>query len=122
MKDNTLKIYDFVGEMSNSVTARFDIQSLLTSIPLDEIIEIITNGLHWDSLDYMNFTREQLKKLIQIAIEKSPFIFYNKLYIQTDGVVIDSCLGPSLANASFFMLSWRQMDFWLLWLLQTSDV
>lgn len=109
MKDNTLIIYDFVGEsknvnMSNSVTASFDIQSLFTSIPLDQIIEIITNGLHRDSLDYMNFTREQLKKLIEISIKKSPFIFY-KLYIQTDGVVTDSCLGPSLANTSFFMLS-----------------
>ena len=79
--------------------ASFDIKSLFTNIPLDETIEIITNRLFSDCPKYMNFSREQFKELLEFSVKESPFIFNNNVYIQTDGVAMGSCLGPSFANA-----------------------
>ena len=96
--------YDFVKEiknidMSNKVMASFDIQSLFTNVPLNETIEIITTGLFKDHPKYMDLTSKQFKELLEIAAKESPFLFNEKLYIQTDGVAMGSCLGPSFANA-----------------------
>lgn len=96
--------FDFVREIrniniSNKKVASFDVQSLFTNIPLDETIEIITKGLYKDSPKYMDLPRTQFKELLGIAVKESPFLFNEKLYIQTDGVAMGSCLGPSFANA-----------------------
>ena len=96
--------YDFVKEirninMSNKIMASFDVQSLFTNIPLNETIEIITKGLYKDSPKYMDLTKTQFKELLGIAVKESPFLFNDKLYMQTDGVAMGSCLGPSFANA-----------------------
>ena len=85
--------------MSNKLMASFDVQSLFTNIPLNETIDIITNGLFNDSPKFMEFTPNQFKELLEIAVKESPFIFNNKVYMQTDGVAMGSCLGPTFANA-----------------------
>lgn len=84
--------YDFVREirninMSNKIMASFDVQSLFTNIPLNKTIEIITKGLYKDSLKYMDLTRTQFKEHLGIAVKESPYLFNEKLYIQTDGIV-----------------------------------
>ena len=103
--DYTLKnSYDFIKEVknidvSNKVMVSFDVQSLFTNIPLNETIDIIMNGLFGSLQKYMNFTKKQFKNLLDLATKDSPFIFNDKLYVQTDGVAMGSCLGPSFANA-----------------------
>ena len=95
--------HDFVNEiksvnMSNKVMASFDVKSLFTNIPLDETIEIILNGL-FENPDSMKFSRNQFKELLELGVKESPFLFNEKVYIQTDGVAMGSCLGPTFANA-----------------------
>ena len=46
----------------------------------------------------MDLTSKQFKELLEIATKESPFLFNDKLYVQTDGVALGSCLGPSFAN------------------------
>ena len=82
----------------NTIMASFDIQSLFTNIPLDETINIITDGLFEGSSTFLNFSRKQFIDLFELSIKESPFTFNNKLYVQTDGVAMGSCLGPTLAN------------------------
>ena len=79
--------------------ASFDIKSLFTQIPLDETIQIISETLFKDNDTYLNYTKKQFTSLLTLAIKDSPFLFNNKLYAQTDGVSMGSCLGPTLANA-----------------------
>ena len=107
--------YDFVKEirninMSNMIMASFDVQSLFTNIPLNESIDIITNGLYKDSPKFMDLTKMQFKELLGIAVKESPFLFNDKLYVQSDGVAMGSCLGPSFANAFLCHHETNQMD------------
>ena len=96
--------YDFVKEIktlevANTVMASFDIKSLFTQIPLDETIQIICGKLFKDNDSYLNYTKKQFTNLLNLAIKDSPFLFNKKLYAQTDGISMGSCLGPTLANA-----------------------
>ena len=77
----------------------FDVQSLFTNIPLSETTDIIINGLFGTSNLFQGFSRKQLKKLLDMAIKDSTFIFNNKIYTQIDGVAMGFCLGPTFANA-----------------------
>ena len=95
--------FEFVKDIKcinfeNKVMASFDVESLFTNIPLNETINIITNGLFKDSTTFMNFKRKEFKDLLELAVKESPFQFNNKFYTQVDGVAMGSCLGPTLAN------------------------
>ena len=96
--------FDFVKELKgidlNKYTmASFDVESLFTNIPLDETIGIITEELFKDSSLYYGYTKKQFGDLLALAVKETPFYFNNKLFVQTDGVGMGSCLGPSFANS-----------------------
>ena len=78
--------------------ASFDVKSLFTNIPLDETINIICDSMFKDNDTHCNFSKQQFTSLLQLAVKDSPFLFNKCLYVQTDGVAMGSCLGPSLAN------------------------
>ena len=88
-----------INNNNNVVMASFDIQSLFTNIPLTETIEIITNHFFENQTKFLGYTKSLFTRLLMLAIKDSPFLFNDKLYTQTDGVSMGSCLGPSLANA-----------------------
>ena len=54
------------------------------------------------------YTKKQFSDLLALTVKETPFYFNNKLFVQTDGVGMGSCLGPSLANAflSFHECNW----------------
>ena len=81
----------------NKVLASFDVQSLFTNIPLNETINIV-DKLFSDLPTFMNFTKKQFKALLELSVKDSQFQFNSKFYTQTDGVAMDSCLGPSFVN------------------------
>ena len=95
--------YSFVEEartldVSNKIMASFDVKSLFTNIPLDETINIICESMFKDKNTHCNLSKEQFTSLLQLAVKDSPFLFNKCLYVQTDGIAMGSCLGPSLAN------------------------
>ena len=75
--------------------ASFDIASLLTNIPVDETIEIISNHLF---VHCMYFDRLQFTKLLSLSVKNCHFIFNGRIYQQIDGVAMGSPLGPLFAN------------------------
>ena len=79
--------------------ASMDVDSLFTSIPLDETIDICINQLFQDKDTVSNLTKDDLKQLLQIATNESLFIFDDQFYKQVDGVAMGSPLGPHFANA-----------------------
>ena len=96
--------FEFVKEIkdidiSNKVMASFDVESLFTNIPLDETIEIISDNFFLDTTEYMSFKKEQFVDLLSLAVKDTPFYFGDRLFVQTDGVGMGSCLGPTFANA-----------------------
>ena len=46
--------------------------------------------------------QKQVKELLELPVKESPFQFNNKIYTQTDGAAISSCLGPSLAETFLY--------------------
>ena len=96
--------FQFVHQITNIVNAQdyimasFDVTSLFTNIPLDETIDIAIDSLFNDNEFFMNFNKQQLKKLLQLATKDNIFLFNSQLYSQIDGVAMGSPLGPTLAN------------------------
>ena len=79
--------------------ASVDVESLFTSIPLEETIENCVNALFFDKSKIDNLTKQNVYDLLSAAAKESCFIFDNSLYRQIDGVAMGSPLGPTLANA-----------------------
>ena len=75
----------------------FDVTSLFTNIPLEEIINIAIDTIFENSSN-VKFTRKELQKLFKVATSETHFIFNNEIYDQIDGVSMGSPLAPILAN------------------------
>ena len=107
--------FSFVKEISSLSNhyfymASFDVSSLFTHVPLDEVIDICTNLMFKDrnTVNYngCKFDRCNFKKLLSFAVKDNQFLFNGVLYDQVDGVAMGSPLGPSVAN--IFMCSLEQ--------------
>ena len=96
--------YEFANEItslnsSHKIMYSFDVESLFTNIPLNEVIEIVINKIFQNSdTTFHNFTKIQFKQLLELAIKNMFFIFNKQLYEQIDGVAMGSPLAPVLAN------------------------
>ena len=78
--------------------ASFDIKSLFTNIPLDEMIDIIVNKCFSNTYRFHGFTQQQFTNLLTMTVKNCHFLFDSKLYHQKDGVAMGSPLGPLFAN------------------------
>ena len=76
----------------------FDVESLFTSVPLSETINIILDRIYNKKLLKTNIKKRAMKKLLKDCCTKNAFSFNNTIYEQIDGVSMRSCLGPVLAN------------------------
>ena len=76
-----------------------DVESFFPNIPLEETINISCDSLFSNEAKINNFSRNNFQKIFRIGLQKNFFNFGDKIYKQTDVVVMGSPLGPSLANA-----------------------
>ena len=81
------------------IMGSLDVDSLFTSIPLDEAFDICVNQLFENTDTVEGFKKSELKQLLCLATKESYFIFNGLLYKQIGGIAMGSPLGPSLANA-----------------------
>ena len=79
--------------------ASLDVESFFTNIPLEETLSISCDFLFANEAKINNFSRNNFEKIFRIALQNNFFNFGDKIYKQTDVVVMGSPLGPSLANA-----------------------
>ena len=89
--------------------ASFDIDSLFTNVPLDETIGICVKKLFGRKKKFKGFSKDQFKRLLELSIKDSFFLFNNTYFEQRDGVAMGSPLGPTLANV--FLCHWEEI--WL---------
>ena len=95
--------FSFVKEIcnmnvENCVMASFDVKSLFTNIPLKETVNICIEKLFHEESMVFGFSKEQLHKLLSLAVTDCYFLFNDKVYKQKDGVAIGNPLGTTLAN------------------------
>ena len=78
--------------------ASFDVTSLFTCVPLEEVINICLDKLFANTNTVNNLNRTQLYKMLSFALKQNHFLFDGKVYNQVDGVAMGSPLGPVMAN------------------------
>ena len=79
-----------------------DVSSLFTNVPVDETIEIIVRQAYNNHvLAPPKISAQDLRQLLKICTQETPFSHKNKDYIQIDGVSMGSPLGPTFAD--FYM-------------------
>ena len=78
--------------------ASFDVTSLFTCVPLEEVINICLDKLFANTNTVNNLNRTQLYKMLSFTLNQYHFLFDGKVYNQVDGVAMGSPLGPVMAN------------------------
>ena len=93
--------------LHNHLLVSFDVKSLFTHVPLDETIEIILNRIYWKNETSTDTTKNEMKGLLNLCTKSVHFTFDDNIYVQNDGVLIVSPLGPVLAK--IFMIESEQL-------------
>ena len=76
----------------------FDVKSFITNVPLDRTINIILKRIYDDNELRISISRNEVKELLLLCTEKVHFTFNCKIYMQIDGVAMQSPLRPVLAD------------------------
>ena len=82
----------------NNFMVSFDIKSLFTNVPLDEVLNICLDQLYNSDLLPPPFPRSVCNDMLCMATKNVQFSFNNLMFRQIDGVAMGSPLGPILAN------------------------
>ena len=95
--------FSFVNEIkykinNNYYMASFDIESLYTNIPLIETINIILQLAFTNNNKFHNFKKFQFKKLLELSLLDTHFLFNNNLYKQINGLAMGQPVAPVMAN------------------------
>ena len=86
----------------NQQLVSLDVTSLFTNVPVTETIEIIIEAAYGnENVPPPPILPEDLRALLKICTQETPFLFGNKQYVQIDGVPMGSPLGPTFAD--FYM-------------------
>ena len=64
----------------------FDIKSLFTNVPLDEIINIVADSLYSADMSVLSLSKNYFKTLLELAVKDVLFLFNGNLYSQVDGI------------------------------------
>ena len=92
-------IPEILEQNSNSYMVSYDVESLFTNVPLGETIDIILNKLFpTQNTLFHGFDVESFRKLLELSVNDTHFVFNNRLYKQVDGMSMGSPLGPCFAN------------------------
>ena len=76
----------------------FDVVSLFTNVPLKKTIDIILRKVYDERSINTKIPKKDLKKLLLLCTQGTPFTFDGKMYIQIDGVMMGSPLGPLFSD------------------------
>ena len=95
------------ANLSKKFLVSYDVTSLFTNVPLQEIINKAIN-LIFNHNTNLNITKKELKKLFLFATSQTHFLFTGKFYNQIGGVAMGSPLAPVFANIfmGFYESKW----------------
>ena len=82
----------------NDQLISFDAVSLYTNVPLQETIDLISEYVYDQPMDDQPPFKKLIFKRLLKAATGGIFAYQDKLYRQTDGIMMGSPLGPTMAN------------------------
>ena len=68
--------------------ASFDISSMYSNIPTNEMINILNDVCIKENMD--DITRNEIVKITQTVVNQNYFLFQDNIYLQNDGLAIGS--------------------------------
>ena len=80
------------------VIAIFDIESIFTTIPFQETIDLCVENLFQDRTHVDNLSKDSFRELLARTMSESLILFDQELYKQHDGVAMGSPLRPTFGN------------------------
>ena len=98
VKDSFSFCKEILDKDPNLFMASFDIQSLFTNIPLDEMINICVDLVFHENKKVKGIIKRHFKQLLTLSVKSSCFLFNDVCYKQVDDVAMGSPLGPTLVN------------------------
>ena len=102
---------EILSQNSNSFMVSYDVQSLFTNVPLKETINIILDKLFPSPTTLFNgFNVQNFKKLLELAVIDTHFMFNGEVFKQKDGMAMGSPLGPTFANIFMCYLEERFLN------------
>ena len=80
--------------------ASLDVESLFTNVPVDDTVEIILHHVYNnENMRKLTIPKTILKRLLKICTTECPFYSpTGDLYVQKDGISMETPLGPTFAN------------------------
>ena len=88
-----------------------DVESLFTNVPVEETIQIILNKIFYAPDTIFNgFNKTDFKRLLELAVLDTAFVFNENSYKQIEGMAMGSPLGPTFANIFMCSLEEDMLD------------
>ena len=87
-----------ISNANNFFMCSLDVESLYTSIPVSEAIDITLNLLYANTDLYHNLNRMQFRKLLELALNDTYFKFNGSVFKQLNSLAMGSALSPVIAN------------------------
>ena len=76
----------------------FDLKALFTNVPLEYTIDLVLKRIYENHEIPTSITRNEMREILLLCTENVHFTFRDAVYLQTDGVTMDSPLGTVLAG------------------------
>ena len=76
----------------------FDVKSLSTNVPLQKTIDIILKCIYKNKEINASISKKDMKNMLILCTKSDNFSMNDDIYLQIDGVVMGSPLGPVLAG------------------------
>ena len=102
--------HEIKSQNSNHFMVSFDVESLFTNVPLFETVDLIIQQLFPSpNSKFLNFSLNDFRSLLLLAVSDYYFIFDSKIYKQIEGISMGCALGPTFAD--IFMISLEKIIF-----------
>ena len=98
IKDSFTFAEEIQSFVSKLVIVSFDMESLITNIPLQETLDLCVENLFKDKAHVDNLLKDFFHELFTRTMSESLILFDQEFYKQHDGVAMGSPLGPTLTN------------------------
>ena len=97
LKDVLRLLKDVEFDVTLDCLLTFDVESLYTSLPQDETLEVIEQILFQEDWEYRT-PRTFVLECIELALKKNFFEFEEQIFLQTHGTSMGSTFAPSIAG------------------------
>lgn len=126
--------YDFINILNETVIHKndhivsYDVISLFTNIPIDEMMTVIKTKLENDNMlaNRTTLSPSSIMELLDVCVKNSYFQYNNSFFLQNSGLPMGGILSPLLSNIymdhfeNLLLSTWEEKP--LLWLRYIDDI